>query len=329
MSTNITIDAIDAVITWVDGNDKYWQKKVNKYAKPKIDFKNKKNSCRYNSIGEINIAIRSIIKFAPFVRNIYLITDSQTPRSFANLQKLAEESNINLILLDHKIVFKDYEHYLPCFNSCSIGTVVFRIPGLSEHFILFNDDTFLMRKTQPKDFFVNGNPIIRGKWEKFKENRKLRKIYYKFQLSTRGYSKENNGGYKTYQQKSAKMAGMPNYLRRFHTPVSIRKTTLEFFFKKNANYLKENIQHRFRHDAQFIISSLSEHLEIKKKTYSFNRETQLTYFRSYKIPIFVKLKLYYFLLHKKNLFMTFQSLELADEKTRAYIFKWIEERLNS
>ena len=54
---------VDAVITWVDGNDKIWQQKLNEHAEVKIDFKKKEQSVRYNSIGEIQIAIKSILKF--------------------------------------------------------------------------------------------------------------------------------------------------------------------------------------------------------------------------------------------------------------------------
>jgi len=63
--------SIDAVLTWVNGEDKAWQKKINQYLEKKIDFKQKKQSVRYNSIGEIDISIQSIIKFAPFIKNIY------------------------------------------------------------------------------------------------------------------------------------------------------------------------------------------------------------------------------------------------------------------
>ena len=48
---------VDAVITWVNGNDKVWQDKLNKYAEVKIDFKVKEQSVRYNSVGEIDIAV--------------------------------------------------------------------------------------------------------------------------------------------------------------------------------------------------------------------------------------------------------------------------------
>ena len=291
---------IDAVITWVNGNDIKWQKKINFYLESKIDFSLKKESVRYNSIGELDVAIKSIIKYASFVRNIFLVTDDQIPESFKSLQELANLNKINLEIIDHKVIFKGYENNLPCFNSCSIGTMLFRIPKLAEHFIVFNDDTFLMRETNPNDFFINNYPIIRGSWKDFDENRTLRKLFHRL-LSLLGKSKKKQVGFKHFQQNSAKLVKTKKYLRRFHTPVSIRKSTLENFFKEN-NLLKKNTVYRFRNEKQFIISSLSEHLEIMNNSYHYKNNTQLTYFRSYKSHEIVKIKLYLFEINSKKLF---------------------------
>jgi hypothetical protein len=330
MKSDLSNIKIDAVITWVNGNDKIWQEKINAHSDKKLDFSKKKNKARYNSIGEIDIAIQSIIKFASFVSNIFLVTDNQQPDSFLSLQKLAKDKGINLLLIDHKVIFKGFENYLPTFNSCSIGCMLFKIPNLSEHFIIFNDDTFLMRDTKPNDFFINGYPIIRGKEDLFREDRKLRSIYRKFLALTNRPVKEKTCSFKQFQQTSAKLAfggKRDSYIRRYHTPVCLRKSTLENFFAHN-NLLENNIKHRFRHKTQFIISSLSEHLEIKQKTFYYRSNTQLTYFRSYKYPILVKLKLYLFLKKKHSLFVTFQSLDMADKNTLSYILNWIEMRLS-
>lgn len=327
MDENTSDIQIDAVITWVNGNDKKWQEKINEYKEVKIDFNKKKESVRYNSIGEIDIAIKSIIKYASFVRNIFLVTDDQIPESFDSLKLLAEDNGINLEIIDHKVIFRDYEECLPCFNSASIGCMLFRIPNLAGHFIVFNDDTFLMRETSPTDFFKNGEPIIRGKWEDFHENRQFRKMYHKISSALGKPIKDNAIGFKKFQQTSAKLAGTKRYVRRFHTPVCIRKFRLEKFFQGN-DLLKNNVKHRFRNENQFIISSLSEHLEIKNKTCHYQRDTQLTYFRSYKKPYFTKLKLSRFIKNKRKLFMTFQSLELADDETLKYILDWIDDRIN-
>jgi len=318
---------IDAVITWVDGNDETWQKKINKFLVTKIDFKKKKESIRYNSIGEIDIAIKSIIKYAPFLKNIYLVTDNQRPGAFDNLVNLAKQNKINLELIDHTVIFKDHKECLPCFNSASIGCMLYNIPNLSEHFIIFNDDTFLMRETTPNDFFRDGEPVIRGQWEKFNDDRILRKIYHKVRKAIGIPKKEKVSSFKKFQQTSAKLAGAKKYVRRFHTPVSARKSTIENFFSNNDELLRNNVANRFRNQNQFIISSLSEHLEIMNNSFHYSNNAQLTYFRSYKSLSSTKQKLKKFMKNKNKRFMTFQSLELADEQTLNYILAWIDDRL--
>ncbi|WP_411768122.1 Stealth CR1 domain-containing protein [Winogradskyella sp. A3E31] len=318
---------LDAVITWVDAGDKEWQKRINTYSEKKIDFSKKEQSIRFNSIGEINIAIKSIIKYAPFVKNIYLVTDQQQPDHFESLKQRAESKNIRLKLIDHKVLFRGYENYLPTFNSCTIGSMLFRVPDLSEHFIVFNDDTFLMRETSVSDFFIDGKPIIRGKWKKYNEDRHLRKLYRNFRKLIGIPIKRKTVGFKQFQQTSAKLAGTKNYIRRFHTPVCVRKSTLEKFFDTNP-VLEDNIKYRFRNENQFIISSLSEHLEVKNNTYHYSNVDQLTYFRSYKSLSSVKRKLNRFLKQDHKLFMTFQSLELAEDSILEYILNWIDNRLS-
>lgn len=322
---------VDAIIPWVNGNDKNWQKKLNEYSDIKIDFNKKKESVRFNSIGEIDIAIKSIIQHAPFFKNIYLITDNQKPDSFDKLYELANLSGINLKIIDHKVIFRDYEEYLPCFNSTSIITLLHRIPNLAEHFVLFNDDTFVMRDTIISNYFKDGFPVLRGVWQKYYEDQKLRTFYNNFINSTKINKKHKKATLKKSMQAGAKLAKDKKnvYLRRFHTPISMRKSTLEHYFEANEEILKNNIKYRLRdNDNQFITETLANHLEIKNNTYHYNSNTQLTYFRSYKNLVITRLKLYWFSINKKKLFMTFQSLEMADKKTQKLILDWINQRIN-
>ena len=62
--------------------------------------------------------------------------------------------------------------------------------------------------------------------------------------------------------------------------------------------------------------------------FKYLRKNQLTYFRSYKNLLVTKLKLYLFILNSDKLFMTFQSLEMADKKSLNYILRWIDKRLS-
>lgn len=328
MTKNVNTNfEVDAVITWVDGNDAQFQKKIAPFLKKNINWSNKKETIRYQSIDEIDIAIKSIIKFAPFISTIFLVTDNQIPKSFESLKSLSVKSGMNLKVIDHKEIFKSYENNLPTFNSCSIGTMLFRIEGLAEHFLVFNDDTFLMRETKVSDYFRNGKPIIRGKWDKFYEDKQLRKIYNKVRGFLGYKRKSTEPGYKRAQQTSARVLGFENYIKRDHTPVSLRKSTIQKFFTENDTLLKKNIRFKFRNENQFIISSLANHLEVKLKSFYLENRLDLTYFQSYKYLFIIRFKLYLFSINKNKKFMCFQNLEIAEEKQLNFILVWLDKRL--
>jgi hypothetical protein len=54
------------------------------------------------------------------------------------------------------------EEALPVFNSQAIESCIHKIEGLSEHFIVGNDDTMFVLPTSPATFFhADGSPIVR------------------------------------------------------------------------------------------------------------------------------------------------------------------------
>ena len=67
---------IDAVITWVDGNDPLHKKKIEKILSLEENKRLYVGSSKYKQIGEIYFCVLSIIKFAPFVRYIFIVSDS-------------------------------------------------------------------------------------------------------------------------------------------------------------------------------------------------------------------------------------------------------------
>ena len=70
---------VDAVITWVDGNDIEHRGKMSKHLKNKKSLNIKPVRMRFDQVGEIEFAVKSILKYAKFIRNIYIITDNQKP----------------------------------------------------------------------------------------------------------------------------------------------------------------------------------------------------------------------------------------------------------
>lgn len=138
---------IDIVILWVDGGDRAWLEQKNQYSPVKEDYSSSAN--RFRDWDNLHYLFRGIDKFMPWVNNIFFIT-------WGHLPKWLDTSNPKLKIINHK----DYipRRYLPTFNSNTIELNLHRIPELSENFILFNDDTFVLRPTSPTDFFVNGLP---------------------------------------------------------------------------------------------------------------------------------------------------------------------------
>ena len=138
----------DIVITWVDGSDEAWLKERDKYLPPEkrsIDA----SPVRYRDWGLLKYLLRSIEKFAPWAGNIYIVTADQTP-DFLNT------SDPRVKLVFHKDFIP--KEYLPTFSSRSIEFNLHRIPGLSEQFVYFNDDTLLTAPTAEEDYFKDGLP---------------------------------------------------------------------------------------------------------------------------------------------------------------------------
>ena len=140
-------EKIDFVITWVDGSDPIWQAEKEKY-----DPHQKNNSAsenRFRDWGLMRYWFRGVEKYAPWVNHIYFVTCGHYPE-WLNL------NHSGLTLVRHE----DYipMEYLPTFNSNVIELFIYRFSNLSEHFVLFNDDTFLIAPTKPDDFFHNGAP---------------------------------------------------------------------------------------------------------------------------------------------------------------------------
>ena len=139
---------IDFVILWVDGSDPKWLQKKNNYSKSNSNRKMNTDE-RYRDYDNLKYWFRAVAKYANWVNHIYLITDDQCPEWLnLNLQKVS--------VVDHRRFLKHGN--LPVFNSNAIELNVDKIPGLSEHFVLFNDDTFINKSIKETMFFKKGLP---------------------------------------------------------------------------------------------------------------------------------------------------------------------------
>ncbi|MDR2830349.1 MAG: hypothetical protein LBB45_04840 [Methanobrevibacter sp.] len=101
---------------------------------------------------ELKYSLRSVEKNMPWINNIYIIVDNQTP-NFINLK------NEKIHIVDMKNFFP--ADALPNFNTNSIETVMGKIKCLSEYFILASDD-MMVNKPLGIDYFYSKDlkPII-------------------------------------------------------------------------------------------------------------------------------------------------------------------------
>lgn len=137
---------IDAVIIWVDGSDPEWQlKRRNFLSEANMDNRVE----RYRDMGLLRYLFRGLEAFAPWIRTIHFVTCGQKP-AWLN----CDAPKLHFILHEEYVPGK----YLPTFNSNTIELNFHRIDSLSERFIYFNDDQFLISNTTPDDFFHRGLP---------------------------------------------------------------------------------------------------------------------------------------------------------------------------
>lgn len=146
-------DPIDVVVTTVDSSDPVWLEKFNTTLKGvagEIRLSKTTNAARFTSHDELRFVLRSIYYYAPYVRTIHIVTDAQCP-------EWLDTSHPRIRLVDHRDIIDP--QYLPTFNSDAIESCLWRIPGLAERFVYFNDDMLLMSPTTRSTFYTsNGLP---------------------------------------------------------------------------------------------------------------------------------------------------------------------------
>lgn len=165
MKSKNSVCDVDLVYLWVDGNDPEWQKKRNAFIGRKDEDSSRNCKGRYANNDELKYSLRSVELYAPWIRKIFIVTDNQVP-------EWLDTTNPRIQIVDHSEILPPESR--PCFNSCLIEAFLYRIPGLSEHFLYANDDMFLNREVWLNDFFSpDGYPIVRLTRKPFRKVRWL------------------------------------------------------------------------------------------------------------------------------------------------------------
>lgn len=317
---------VDAVITWVDGNDPKLRQKQQQYFVVN-ESDDVTSTTRFADCNEIFHCISAIIINAPFINRIFIVTDEQYPSVIEQISdRFGQETASRISVVDHKEIFAGYEEFLPTFNSTSIESVLHRIPGLSDRYIYFNDDFIIARPLIEADFFVRNRPVLRGFWRKsslvkFNSRQRERMLAGRWHLKAKMFS------YKEYQSLAFAILGFKeDFFWHDHTPHPFYRPKLEAYFQENEHILKENLKFRIRDSSQYDTMSLANALDILEGNPTIKKPS-LTYLKASakKFQNFYVRRKRRAFERDQNSFLCIQALDSAKPEARSAIFAWVDD----
>ena len=251
------ISGIDFVIPWVDGSDPDWRRRK---AQVTGDVFSDDRDQRYREWGLLPYWFRAVETFAPWVRKIHFICDQEPP-------EWLNTSHPKLHIVRHE----DYlpEEYRPAFSSHPIELNLHRIEGLSEQFVYFNDDMYLLRPIEPKDFFKKGLPVDNAvmnpvstadltisqysetiMYIAYNNVQYLNRRYQLRECIRRNPRKWFSPIYGKYLLRSLMLLPWPRFLgfRVDHLPQPFLKSTFQKAWQTDFDILDATSRHHLRHD---------------------------------------------------------------------------------
>jgi len=245
---------IDFVLLWVDGSDPEWLNEKNFYSPVIIDDSNSNN--RFKDLGLLKYWFRAVEAYTPWVRKIHFVT-------WGHLPNFLNTDHPQLHIVRHE----DYmpHEWLPTFSSHALEMNMHRIPDLSEHFVYFNDDTFIMHPVQKDFFFKKGLPCTKavevpigfiGKPEVWSfaavnDIGIINKHFKKREQEKKFRWKYLNQHYFWFENVRTAMMGFffPDYytgFKTFHCPAAFLKSTFIEIWDKETEKLELTSSHKFR-----------------------------------------------------------------------------------
>ena len=278
---NIDFD-IDIVVPWVDGSDPAWLEERSHYKSKTGDMR----EARYRDWGLMRYWFRAVEKYAPWVRKIHFIT-------WGHIPEWLDTENPKLNIVRHE----DYmpKEILPVFNSNVLEIFMHRIEGISENFLYFNDDMFIINRIDEKDFFRGGKPCDMLAFQPVVANPANPVMSYSFLnnavVLSKHFKKRDN--VKMQPGKYFHIGYPPlyfcyNFLElafplftgfyTVHGPMPFCKSTFEELWQKEPEVLNETATHRFRSDRDVTPYLFREWQKLKGNFVAANVQKHLGYF---------------------------------------------------
>ena len=179
------------VYTWCDSADPVWNARrlATMEAFDLVPDPAANAACRYAANDELRYSLRSAERCVPWVRRVFLvIADDATPPKWLRL----DHRKLQIVRLGE--ILPDPSK--PCFCSDAIEHRLAFIPGLSERYLLSNDDTFFARPLSPGFFYArDGYPFFRFAGERKPSGAAVYPTYVRMIENAAGLVREAFGGH--------------------------------------------------------------------------------------------------------------------------------------
>lgn len=232
---------IDAVYLWVDDSDPEWrarrvavQRKLGMKTGPELDAETVA-AHRFRDRGELRASMRSLEMNAPWIRQIYLVTDDQRP-------DWLDPKSDRVRVIDHKEIFSD-PSVLPSFNSHAIESQIHRIPGLADRYLLVNDDVMFNRPVTPYTFFTPTGQL------NINFSRSRRPDISRAHQTTLESARANSAELleRDYERRASRLFG--------HVPFPQRKDIAWELEERYADEIRKTIEQPFRSETDVVVIS--------------------------------------------------------------------------
>jgi hypothetical protein len=136
----------DVVYTWVDPTEASYINAYRQLFKSSIRHPIKRRYC------SLKYSLRSINKYGTCLGKIFIVVSHGQRPTWLNTK------HPSIKIIDDDTIFENKQN-LPCFNSNAIECQLHKIPGLSDQFLYFNDDTYLGNQLEYSDV-IDANGLL-------------------------------------------------------------------------------------------------------------------------------------------------------------------------
>lgn len=240
---------VDVVYTWVDGDRPGFAKDLAAAREAHVRETGQAPDVRALSANRfrdndcLRHSLRSLARYAPWVDRIHLVTAGERPAWL-------DASHPAIRFVRHDEIFPDGAA-LPTFNSLAIEACLHRISGLSDRFLYFNDDFFLMDDLD-LDYFTTPDAAPRFSFETW-------------QMFSNLADPSPIGASAAYcrQLLDARFGRRPIRLEIPHEPILLDRAVLRALEGEWPDEMARTRRNRFRTGREFVVARIYVHYRLE------------------------------------------------------------------